>query len=145
MAQNNGGVKSKIRNNLGYRVLFQYGFVYSVWGCRVPSLYAINDFNPFLLGGSEDAGWNKPGDCISVDHVSDWPVLTSTSISLNNSPTTSSIVTTSGDTMIALHDDLETVLERLGLGKYYHLFQVCRYVYIYFIYNYIYIYIFIYI
>ena len=88
-------------------------------------MFGINDFNPFILGGSEDAGWNKPGDGISVDHVSDWPVLTSTSISLNTSPTTSSIVTTSGDMMITLHDDLETVLERLGLGKYYHLFQVC--------------------
>ena len=50
---------------------------------------------------------------------SDWPVMSGPAHPPIDSPSLSD--STCG---ISVQDDLQTVLEKLGLGKYYHTFQV---------------------
>ena len=82
----------------------------------------------FFEGVSEDSGWTKPGDVIStslLDYMSsDWPVMTSSaSTSSVNNPTGVDL-SGGGDVTISPQDDLQTVLERLGLGQYHQRLQV---------------------
>ncbi len=75
---------------------------------------------------SEDSGWSKPDDGKSTSLLSymssDWPVMPPTSLGV-----TEAGVLSNASNVLAIHpqDNLQTVLEKLGLGKYYHIFQVC--------------------
>lgn len=50
---------------------------------------------------------------------SDWPVMSGPARPPNDPPSLSD-----STYHISLQDDLQTVLEKLGLGQYYHTFQV---------------------
>ena len=89
---------------------------------------------------SEDSGWTKPGDGIATGLLgympSDWPVMTSCVIansltggagsveSPNSNNSGSGIIMEATTNTILPQDNLQTVLEKLELGKYYHIFQV---------------------
>lgn len=77
------------------------------------------------LGVSEDSGWSKPMEGISTSLLnfrsSDWPVMTS---SMPTSSSTSGDLSDGMTTAILPQDNLQTVLDKLGLGDYYHIFQV---------------------
>ena len=53
---------------------------------------------------------------------SDWPVMTSSVLTKSNLSTTKPELS---NIVILPQDNLQTVLEKLGLGNYYHVFKVC--------------------
>ena len=76
-------------------------------------LHLYHLFHSVLPPASEDSDWSKAAES------SDWPSLTPTSTS-----TGSDIINPGGDIVITSQDNLESVLEKLGLVKFHSLFQV---------------------
>ena len=79
----------------------------------LPVLLLYHLFHPVIPLASEDSDWSKAAES------SDWPSLTPPSTSAG-----SDIINPGGDIIITSQDNLESVLEKLGLVKFHSLFQV---------------------
>ena len=77
--------------------------------------FSCHLYHSVIPPASEDSDWSKAAES------SDWPSLTPTSASAG-----SDIINPGGDIIITSQDNLESVLEKLGLVKFHSLFQVRR-------------------